>query len=301
MNVKSKSKTRDLKEDMNNTQPLEHLLPSNCPSNNCNIDSGTRDDTTILTRALTDGTEGHMLHDRIAADKLIPDFTTSLDLSQQVNVPHRISLFPEFLLPDQFKTHLRTVKQNISLSISAQTFIPLFPLNVCCRLIETSFTQIKASQQLLSQSHFLSPLEAQYAISPVSPSGYFTRWALVNTIIALAVRFKTAPGSEAAVSDITQAFYQNAAKVLPKLILQDPSLLSLQALLAMSLFAWEAMAFVMLGTNASRMLELLSLSMSRQDPVVVLEDMEEYEMVFRTLNMVDKVILEFLNTEAAFA
>lgn len=176
------------------------------------------------------------------------------------------------------------------------------PLHVSRRLIENSFTDIIASQQLLSQSHFLSLLEAQYAISPLSPADNPARWALINAIIAIAVRFKTAPGSEAALADIVQAFYRNATRVLPELILQEPNLLSVQALLAMSLFSWnvgDMRAFIMLGSNASKLLGLLDLRRVRPGHVADLRDGEEYEMVFKTVNMFNKSISEFLSARAA--
>ena len=159
-----------------------------------------------------------------------------------------------------------------------------------------------APQQIISQSHFLSLLEAQYVNSPLSPVGNPARWALVNTIIALAVRFKTAPGSQGAIADITRAFYQNATRVVPELILQESNLLSVQALLAMSLFAWtvkDLRAFVMFGTNASRLLELLSLTGLTPDLVSDLVEPEEYEMVLRTVNIFDKSIPGVLWDEAA--
>lgn len=152
----------------------------------------------------------------------------------------------------------------------------------------------------MSQSHFLTLLEAQYATSPLSPADNPARWALINAIIALAVRFKTARGSEAALADIMLAFYQNATRVLPEIMLQGPNLLSVQALLAMSMFCWnmgDMRAFVMLGTNASRLLELLGLSRLGSDRVVDLRDKEEYEMVNKSVNMFDKSISEFLSPE----
>jgi hypothetical protein len=281
---------------------MQHLLPSTWVPDNRNISSDTRDHAIIPTRSSTERLTSQRLHDRVVAHKSIPESTTSPDSSQQVRVRHCTLQFPDFLLPGQFNTHLETFKQIMASSNPAKTFTPLMPLHISRRLIENSFTDIIAPQQLLSQSHFLSLLEAQYATSPLSPADNPARWALVNTIIALAVRFKTAPGLEAALADIMQAFYQNATRVLPELILQEPNLLSVQALLAMSLFAWNVMdmkAFVMLGTNASRLLKLLGLRRLTPDRVVDLGDMEKYEMVFRTVGMFDKSISEFLGTEAA--
>jgi hypothetical protein len=241
------------------------------------------------------------LHDGVIAHKPFPESTTSPGSSQQVSVRHRTLQFPDFLLPGHFNTHLQSFKEIIASSTTAQTFTPLMPVYISRRLIENSFADIVVSVQFLSQSHFMSLLEAQYASSPLSPAGNPARWALVNTIIALAVRFKTAPGSGTALAEISQAFYQNATRVLPELFLQEHNLLSVQALLAMALFASnmrDMRAFVIFGTNASRLLELLGLKRLRPDRVVDMGDMEEYEMVFRTVDMFDRVISEFLGTEA---
>lgn len=142
-----------------------------------------------------------------------------------------------------------------------------------------------AEDQLLDLSNFMTLLEAQYASSPLGPADNPSRWAIVNSIIALAMRVKTAPGSEAALSDITHAFYQNAVKVTPELILQDPSLLSIQALLAMAMFAQYIpgkQAFRMLTTNASRQLEILSLSWA--DQLIGLGENEQYTQMYIIAN-----------------
>ncbi len=118
--------------------------------------------------------------------------------------------------------------------------------------------------RLLDFPSFMTFHDAQHAASVVEPAGDPARWAVVNAIIALAVRAKMAPGSETELSDIPQALYQNALTVTPELIyINSPSLLSVTALLAMAMFARGipgTQAFVMLITNASRQLELLRLS-----------------------------------------
>ncbi|KAH8754019.1 hypothetical protein F5882DRAFT_419181 [Hyaloscypha sp. PMI_1271] len=132
--------------------------------------------------------------------------------------------------------------------IAARNFKPLMPLHIARRLIENSFAEIMQGHQLIPLSHFMMHLDAQYTASSLDPAGNPARWAVVNIIVALGIRSKTAPGSEAALFDITNGFYQNATKVVPELILQRPCLASIQAFLGMALFARDNVdisAFIM--------------------------------------------------------
>jgi len=186
--------------------------------------------------------------------------------------------------------------------IAARNFKPLMPLHIARRLIENSFAEIMQGHQLIPLSHFMMHLDAQYTASSLDPAGNPARWAVVNIIVALGIRSKTAPGSEAALFDITNGFYQNATKVVPELILQRPCLASIQAFLGMALFARDNVdisAFIMLASNASRQLELLSLNWSSTDRAIDREDMEQYEQVYRTTDILEKSIREFLGTKAA--
>ncbi|AEO70702.1 glycoside hydrolase family 71 protein [Thermothielavioides terrestris NRRL 8126] len=117
-----------------------------------------------------------------------------------------------------------------------------------------------AEHQLLDLATFVPLLDAQLAAGPAEPAGNPARWALVNAVIALALRAKMAPGAEAELSIYQRAFYRNATTVMSELILQEPGLLSVQALLAMAMFARatsDTRAFAMLVTSALRQLELL--------------------------------------------
>ncbi|KAK3690409.1 hypothetical protein B0T22DRAFT_463531 [Podospora appendiculata] len=67
-------------------------------------------------------------------------------------------------------------------------------------------------------------------------------------------------------ADIADAFYRNALGVFADLVMRAPSLLSVQALLAMAVYVQgpgrqeSARAFFMLATNAARQLEVLGQS-----------------------------------------
>lgn len=143
-----------------------------------------------------------------------------------------------------------------------------------------------AEHQLLDLPNFLVLLDAQYTDSSVAPAENPSRWAFVNAIIALAARFKIAPGSEAELSDIAHGFYQNAITVIPELILQDPSLLSIQALLGMAMFAQrisDTRVCIMLTANASRQLELFNVGRLTAGRMIEVEEEEQYQQLCRVV------------------
>ncbi|KAI1772853.1 hypothetical protein F4818DRAFT_126631 [Hypoxylon cercidicola] len=203
------------------------------------------------------------------------------------SVGDRPPIFVDFLLPDQFAKHLDTIKRDLGEATASRRFVPLMPYRISMRLMENAFAEIMAEYKLLDLPSFMALLDAQYAASPVDPADNSARWAIVNAIIALAVRSKTAPGSEHCLSDIPRGYYQNALTVIPDLILRAPSLLSIQALLAMAIFARnisDRQAFVMLASNASRQLELFT--SVTIDP----EEMVRYERTCGVLHILNQVI-----------
>lgn len=146
---------------------------------------------------------------------------------------------------------------------TARIFGPLMPRVVALPLVRNCFDEMMKEYQLLTLAEIEMLLEAQYAASATEPAGEYTRWAIINTIAALAVRAKAAPGSEAEFSHITDTLYRNATIVLPEIILQEPSELSIQALLAMAMFAIgtpDPKACLLLASNASRHLDLVTLT-----------------------------------------
>ncbi|CZR55477.1 uncharacterized protein PAC_05365 [Phialocephala subalpina] len=296
---KKKILTENLEERLNTTQ---HLSPVTWLPNNDDTSPDTRDDTIVSTTASTEKLiDPRLLDGFIANQPNALQSTTSMDSSQtQVSVRNHLPIFPDFLLPGKFDEHLKTFKTIIAEVKPARNFTPFMPQHISRRLIENSFAEVMAEHRLLDQTNFVMLLDAQYAASSLDPADDSARWALVNAIIALAVRFKTASGSEKALFDIPHGFFQNVTRVVPELILQEPSLLVIQALLAMAMFARciaDVQAFIMLATNASRQLELLGrFSMDR---VIDMREIEQYEQVYKAANMFDKTIAGILSTGAA--
>jgi hypothetical protein len=176
---------------------------------------------TSLTDPLLRG--GVLLHE----PTLLQYASSAYPSKTQVSVSNRISIFPDFLLPGTFDVHLRKYRATASEVIASRDFKPLMPLHIGKLLVKNSFADIIAEHQHIHLSHFMTHLDAQYEASSFDPAGNSARWAIVNAMLALGVRSKTAPGSEAALFDITHGFYQNATKVVPELILEDPCLLSI--------------------------------------------------------------------------
>lgn len=199
-------------------------------------------------------------------------------------------VLPDFLLPGIFDRTLKEIKTNVEEASSMQKFAPLMPLHISRRLIKNCYADIMTEPPLITLQSFLVLLDTQYATSTTNPAGDSAKWALVNAVVALAMRFKMAAGSEAEISPIIQGFYRNATSVIHQLIFGEPGFLSVQALLAMSMFARgipDPQAFVMLVANASRLLQIARL---KSGPVVALGEADQYEKVCEIIRQLDNVI-----------
>ncbi|KAJ1303664.1 hypothetical protein OPQ81_008092 [Rhizoctonia solani] len=161
------------------------------------------------------------------------------------------------------------IKKNIDEAKSNGGFADLVPFEFSNDLTLVCFDDIMAEYQLLDKPSFLALLRAQYAASTSGPAGQPARWGLVNAVLARVLRSKIAPGAEGELSFVVDASYRNATLVIHELILQQPSLLSIQALLAMAIFAKEVsdnQAYYMLSTNAARQVESLDIGSLTADP-----------------------------------
>ncbi|KAH6995991.1 hypothetical protein BKA56DRAFT_609270 [Ilyonectria sp. MPI-CAGE-AT-0026] len=259
---------------------------SSQPPNSNSSSQYAKGESTVLATPLTEIPKpapkcyGLVINNSIAQQR-----DGSVDPSQpQVSIQGLLQAFPDFLLPGAFDTHLKAFKGNLSCVNTTQRFAPLMPQHISRRMVQNSFADIMAEHQLLDLPNFLVLLDAQYADSSISPAENPSRWAFVNAIIALAARFKIAPGSEAELSDIAHGFYQNSITVIPELILQDPSLLSIQALLGMAMFAQgisDTRACIMLAANASRQLELFNVGRLTAGRMIEAEEEEQYQQLCR--------------------
>ncbi|XXH00630.1 hypothetical protein Hte_006978 [Hypoxylon texense] len=241
-------------------QSVDHDLSNLC---------ATESSVAVISRPMKDQIDPSSYHEALPIPDLQSNSVYMPPSQKQSSVKNGLPIFADFLLPDQYGKHLNTIKRELGKATATRRFVPLMPYHISKRLMENTFATITGEHQLLDQPSFIALLDAQYAASPVDPADSPARWALVSAVVALAIRSKTAPGSEGCLSDIPRGYYQNAITVLPDLILQAPILLAIQALLAMALFAKnirDRQAFVMLANNASRQLELFFTSGAVVDP-----------------------------------
>lgn len=185
-----------------------------------------------------------------------PDSLFSIDSSRGIHINDWIPTLPEFLIKKNFQSQLEAIRANIG---KTDVLKPLLPQPIATRLIQNSFSDIRASQ-LFELSYVLKLLKAQYAISDCDPAGSPSRWAVVNATVALAVRFKTAPGAEDEIAPIASAYFDNATAVMYDLIQSSPAITSIQALLCMALFIEhepQNVTFALLLSSVARQLQLL--------------------------------------------
>ncbi|KAJ8120876.1 hypothetical protein ONZ43_g2530 [Nemania bipapillata] len=220
-----------------------------------------------------------------AQDPHLPDEDSRADICPLLlSAKKPLTVFPEFLLSRTFAQDVKAFKSEIREAASRGEFSQLFPQHIARKLVQHSFTEIIPEPHFISLRTFMQILDAQYADDIASPGQDVARWAMVNGILALAGRFKTAAGAEEDMSPITLSFYRNATLVLHQLIGQTPSLISAQAMLIMAMFARgipDIETFIMLTSNASNQLELLEKTWSLTIPVVSLWQKEEFIRTYR--------------------
>jgi hypothetical protein len=160
------------------------------------------------------------------------------------------------------------------------------PADISRRVVENSYHDIMAKYPFMSLPDLVGLLDAQYAVSTTDAADDPARWAVINAVVALAVRFKTAAGSEDDISPIAQSFYNNAAMVYPQLIHPTPSMLSIQALLAMAVFARgipDAQTLILLVNQASCQLEVLDSSKTPWNSMSHVNEHHQYEQIQRVV------------------
>ncbi|KAI1130668.1 hypothetical protein F5Y10DRAFT_235319 [Nemania abortiva] len=223
-----------------------------------------------------------------AAGRRSPNEVSSTDVSPMLLNGKKIPfIFPHFFLSNTFAQDISTFKSQIREATSKGGFSPLMPLHMSRRLIEIAFEDIIPEPHFINFESFMQLFEAQYADNASSPGQDIARWALVNGVTALAGRFKMLPGSEDDLSPIHLSFYRNARLVLPQLIGQDPSLLSVRAILVMAMFARgipDAKTFTMLVKNASDQLETLERAWSLTILPLTMSQREEFIRVYKFAN-----------------
>lgn len=175
-------------------------------------------------------------------------------------------IYPGFLLPENgfqsFQTLMRAGNDEYK---SPEGFASLVPQDMLRFALENTFDEIAGICPIFDLPTLHRLNTEQQAASSAHPAGNSTRWAILNTWIAMGMRLRTALGSEDAFSQAIKSYYRNAILVLPNLILESATVDTIRALFLMAAFAElveDHRSFVMLVTNAIRQIELLALQFS---------------------------------------
>lgn len=175
-------------------------------------------------------------------------------------------LYPVFLHPENDTQSLQELKRTGQEDQkSPEGFAPLASRDMIRYALENTYNEISGLCPIFDLPTLQRLNTEQQAASSANPAGNPARWAILSTWIALGMRLRTAPGSEAGFSPVVQSYYRNAVLVLPDLILQPANTETIQALLLMAVFAdggEDHRSFVMLVTNAARQIELLALQLT---------------------------------------
>ncbi|CAK7236154.1 hypothetical protein SEUCBS140593_009523 [Sporothrix eucalyptigena] len=114
---------------------------------------------------------------------------------------------------------------------------PLIPREIVRRLLQNAYSDMLERWPFLcSLDELLTLLDTQYDTSGTSFVA-IAGSALIQVVVALAIRQKMAAGAESHISGISHAYYRNACLLMGDLVLVAPSQHTVQALKAMAAFA----------------------------------------------------------------
>ena len=199
-----------------------------------------------------------------AAMRDIPETQVHLELPEEFMGLEALlqQRFPVFLYPENNMLALQDLKRAVKEEQkSPEGFVPLISPDQIRHMFEITHDEITAVYPMFDLPTLNRLNAEQHAVSSTDPAGNPARWAIINTWIAMGVRFKTAPGSEDEPNCVIKAYYRNAVLALPDLILQPADKETIQALLFMAVYAEGSLdhrSYVMLVTNAVSQIEFLA-------------------------------------------
>ncbi len=172
---------------------------------------------------------------------------------------------------------------------SHKVFTPLPPKEECMALIDHYFETFNNLFPLFHQPTFRHLVEKQYSDEPYDGSGW---WASLNTALAIALKTQgmqqqKQPESE----ERSWAYFKNALAVITELSIRNTDLLSVQALLGMTMFLQGTPnpqpSFVLIG-SAIRLAHSIGLHKKGSAYGFNEQEVEQRKRVFWIAYMMDK-------------
>jgi hypothetical protein len=115
-------------------------------------------------------------------------------------------------------------------------------------------------------------------------------WACLNTVIAIAIQLKAINSAFRKVSEFSWGFFKNAFSVFEELASTDPSILAIQATLAMATFmsgTTDLRTTVLLTSTAIRMIQIIGLHRENADDKLSALEAEQRRRIFWIAYLLD--------------
>ena len=243
----------------------------------------------IVDSLSTTATTFHNAQQTSYGDLTVPQ--THLERLQDSNsrepFQNLLARFPLFNLAE---TRLKDLRGTMSDGASSgQLFIPMFPKSEVLPLVEVFFDEVNAIFPLFQKQSFMDMCQNKFPVDSEAEGPAW--WACLNTIIALGIRLKATNCAFRKVSEVSWCFFKNAFSVYQELIGTEPSVLSVQAILAMAIFSCGTTNTTMtavLSSTAGRMIYMMGLHQEslekNYDPV----EADERRRVFWVAYLIDR-------------
>ncbi|KAJ5209461.1 C6 transcription factor [Penicillium cf. viridicatum] len=115
-------------------------------------------------------------------------------------------------------------------------FIQLPPKFQIESMFQIAFDEINYTLPLFDTQVLTSLIEEHYADPHSSPSKQPARWAMINSALAVAIQWRSAPDSQNEMTKLSWGFFKNAFSMFSPIAIRGADVLALEALLAMAFF-----------------------------------------------------------------
>ena len=166
-------------------------------------------------------------------------------------------------------------------------FIPMFPKNEVLPLVEVFLDEVNITFPLFHKQTLLAMCQDRLPVDGNSQDAAW--WACLNTIIAISIRLKSTNNAFRRVSDFSWSFFKNAFAVYQEITANEPSILSVQAILAMAIFtttSTDTRTTALLASTAIGMIQIIGLH--REDNKLSIIQAEQCRRVFWIAYCLDK-------------
>lgn len=175
---------------------------------------------------------------------------------------HTITHQPDFWIPTSATGNsIENLRKAISHEAPGRPlFIPMLAQSEALPLIECFFAEVNASLPLFCRQTFMNCCERDFPVD--QNSGDSAWWACLNAVLAIAIRLKTINSDFKGLSKFFWSFFKNAFSVYNELLALEPSILGIQAVLAMATFtrgSADLRTTVFLTSTAIRMVQVMGL------------------------------------------